>query len=402
MKYAWLSGPTRGPREVFGLGYGLPLPFLLRHGVWQNTSSEPFQGITLDEYAAHIRKGGMQFYVAAVEAGGTALDLASTFFMVEACRYLIVVGSELLRRLEAHCCLSDGHVIPIAPARIQAHAWPYEITSDRKCEHLYTELRKELGVMDFGYYQEVMRRLCERWPVRMELPQMYAILPSALLCHTGSRASSMNGRITVSLGPSASVRTRLGDVPASTEFFANNPLLSFQGFLVPSAAAPLFRLPEACEWPAVACVSEVALEWIDSDPPDEEAEEELDDMSDGDEAFMVPEEHSGRLHWSALVLTTKEVLQGAPILIVIYQPELWSEFGDPEGTEREGGDMTGWAFLHTADPDVETDMYFFRDVLSVDSYVEQIIERAEPGLYIRESPFAPFEQEEIDDGEEGE
>ena len=98
------------------------------------------------------------------------------------------------------------------------------------------------------------------------------------------------------------------------------------------------------------------------------------------------------LHPKCFVMTTPEVVRGAPILAIDYAPEGVAGFGKLGGSEP--GEFGGWTFLHVNDGvPGNADLYFFERVSNIDPAVRTIIEEAKPGTYSRESEFAPFDFE---------
>lgn len=96
------------------------------------------------------------------------------------------------------------------------------------------------------------------------------------------------------------------------------------------------------------------------------------------------------LHPKSFVMTTPQVLQGAPILTIDYSPEIRDNAGEFGGSD--GGEFGGWTFLHVNDGMPENaDLYFFEQIPNIDSAIRVIIEKMSPGTYSRESEFAPFE-----------
>ena len=93
------------------------------------------------------------------------------------------------------------------------------------------------------------------------------------------------------------------------------------------------------------------------------------------------------LHPKFLVLATPEVCKGAPILAIICSPDF-----------AMNGETGGWMFLHVRDtvPD-DANPHFFEDVPDLDPAARTIVENATPGIYLRESQFAPFKFERGDD-----
>lgn len=91
-----------------------------------------------------------------------------------------------------------------------------------------------------------------------------------------------------------------------------------------------------------------------------------------------------------LVMTTPQVVRGAPILAIDYSPTGAGELGELAGPEE--GEFGGWTFLHVSDgvPD-DTDLYFFEQIGPPDEWVAAVIDKAEPGTYSRESDSLPFE-----------
>jgi len=95
-----------------------------------------------------------------------------------------------------------------------------------------------------------------------------------------------------------------------------------------------------------------------------------------------------------LVMATPDVVLGAEILVVIYMPETaWHQ-----SSQNREGTYTGWSFLHSTEPHLEMDLHFFNQMQGVDKHVEQIILKALPGVYWRESGQDTFERDD-DEGD---
>ena len=91
-------------------------------------------------------------------------------------------------------------------------------------------------------------------------------------------------------------------------------------------------------------------------------------------------------------MTTREVIQGAPILGVDFSLEEWRGDSGPEGFGSGGGEFSGWTFVHTHDTVPEhADLYFFGSIAEVDEAVKTLIDAGDSGTWSRESEFAPFE-----------
>lgn len=94
------------------------------------------------------------------------------------------------------------------------------------------------------------------------------------------------------------------------------------------------------------------------------------------------------------VMTTPEVVRGAPILLIDYAPDETDDVGALAGSGP--GEFGGWTFLHVLDALPEdAGLYFFEQLGNLDPAVQAIIDQAVAGTYCRESQFAPFEREEL-------
>ena len=94
------------------------------------------------------------------------------------------------------------------------------------------------------------------------------------------------------------------------------------------------------------------------------------------------------------VMTTPEVINGAPILMIDYSPDRAEHLGSMAGSGA--GEYGGWTFLHVFDTVPEdADLYFLEQLGELDPAVQTVVGHAVPGIYRRESGFAPFEREEL-------
>ena len=282
IQYAWLTSPVTTGRFL-GRDDWQHVPFLMRHGVV--TLERPFLGSSLSDWADYIRTGGCHFYISAVEPDGKRMDLTRAFYMVRSRHNAIVVGPKLFHSIDRCCDLNGGYVIPLNPRYVSAHAFPYSFPKMSEADSFYRQILVDLGLNDMPSEDDLMRLLTMYSPVSISLPQMYLILSPIILKHTGVLKEHRGDQIVISLGESAPVkapprpaglrahrmqmswgddawvRTRDGDVPASSALFTRLPILAFDGFLIPPSIAPLFGLGNDCEWPHIHCIKDVAIEW---------------------------------------------------------------------------------------------------------------------------------------------
>ncbi len=101
------------------------------------------------------------------------------------------------------------------------------------------------------------------------------------------------------------------------------------------------------------------------------------------------------LHPKCLVMTTPEVIRGAPILVVDYSTESQGESDGFAGTG--GGQFSGWTFSHVQGLPDDAGLYFFEQIPHLDPAIDAIMQDAAPGAYLRETEFAPFEFEPPDE-----
>lgn len=102
-------------------------------------------------------------------------------------------------------------------------------------------------------------------------------------------------------------------------------------------------------------------------------------------------------HPKCQILATPEIIDGAPVLGIMFSDECKGEKFDGS----EPGLYCGFGFLHRIDePPSSWNFYDFDRLKCIDIHVEDVIENAIPGLYTRESELAPFTWEEFDFGED--
>jgi len=265
VEYTWLTGPTRARDDFLGTGSGLPLPFLVRHGFCKlkkgiNDGVPP--PITFSDEGERAKQGGYRFYLASVEAEGIPLDLARSFFLPSMLRDGIVVGCDLFRKLQDHCNFDGGYLVPLEPGDVFAHAWNYTLP-DRGDDRLIRQLNRDLDLhSELPGDDDILRLLCERYPSPEKLPQMYLILAPWLHRRQEVQKKWHQDRIVLTLGHDVRVRTRSGDVPVSSDYLRSGPIVNFEGFLVPPAAAPLFETDEhKRSWPILTCKKDVIIEF---------------------------------------------------------------------------------------------------------------------------------------------
>ncbi len=265
MEYAWLTSALRVKDGFLGSGNGLPLPFLFRHGV--GVCTRPESGFTLADVAEHIRTGGRQFILSAKGPGGVTLDMASSYYLPDMPRNALILGSRLFEAVSERCNLELGEVVPLDARSLAAHGWTYPMPAHPEDDRASLEVYETLGIASLEEALEdegdhgIMRRLCERYPAPEPLPPMTVILAPWLALGTTLPKSWKRDRIVLSLGKDTVVRTRHGDESASPEFFRTQPIVKFEGFLIPLAAAPCFETGSDCSWPTLTCIKQVVLEW---------------------------------------------------------------------------------------------------------------------------------------------
>lgn len=97
-------------------------------------------------------------------------------------------------------------------------------------------------------------------------------------------------------------------------------------------------------------------------------------------------------HPKSLVLATPQVLRGAPICLVNF----CLEYDGISFEEDHPAAFGGWTFMHQISSDVpELELHFFREVeRQFDYFVQDVVDQAVPGTYVRDSEFAPFERDD--------
>lgn len=131
-----------------------------------------------------------------------------------------------------------------------------------RCRSAFYEATDSEGEEDLGGEDEMLRKLCERHPASVNLPPMHLILAPSLLRHTGVQKAWDGDRIVITIGPKTMVGTRHGDVPVNPELFRTQPVIQYEGFLIPCAAAPLFHIKSDPGWPALTCMKQVSIRFV--------------------------------------------------------------------------------------------------------------------------------------------
>lgn len=260
VEYVWLTGAIRAQDEFLGMRKGMPLPFLVRYGVCASRGRH--WGFTITEEAECIQQGGWDFYLASVEAEGVDLNWANAFFLPDMLSDGIIVGDELLDRLRRHCNLESGYVIPLNPRWVSAHAWNYSLPENPDDDTLYTQLYEALDFDALPGDDEIVEQLCERYPPRRPLPPLHLILAPWLEPRAKVRKHWQRDILTLSAERDLEVRTRDGNIPFTLEYLQSQPILNFEGFLIPPSAAFLFETDERKRsWPILTCRKQVILEF---------------------------------------------------------------------------------------------------------------------------------------------
>lgn len=265
IQYAWLTGALDARDDFFGDGSGFPLPFLLRHGIAGSTRRN--RHVTSEEEARFVQTGGRHFYLAAVESRGRPLDLEEAYFLPSLVRGGVVVGPRLFDGLKSICDLDVGYSLPIDRSFVSAHAWHYELPSIRTDNSLYLRLFVALQEQDLaavGGDDDLMRKLCDRYPALSALPQMHLILPPSLV-KNGITKAWEHDEIVITSGAHVRVRTRHGDLPITRELLRLQPVLKYEGLLIPPSAATLFNTGSDCGWPALTCIKNITFRFKESE-----------------------------------------------------------------------------------------------------------------------------------------
>lgn len=383
IEYAWLTSAARSG-AFFGPGDGLPTAFLLRHGIctWQGWPGV-FRGVTLVDQINYVQDGRCRYYLAGVEAGGRHIDLSNAFFMVDVILHnQVVLGGSLFDRLQQECSIDAEHSFALDHRHVFAHAWPYVLPPVDEDFILYRQVHDALGLDEPTDSSQWMKRLCSCWAAPIAIPQMSVVIAPMLLRHTGVTRKWRGNRIVISMSRDSRVRTAQGETAATPEFFRSRPIVEYDGFLVPPSVAGLFATGRECGWPAIDCITNVVLEWYEDEA-----------RGVGRNAENGINVARWRFHPKCQVLATPEIVGGAPILGIMFNDACEDEKFDG----AHPGLYCGFAFFHRLEePPSSLDFVDFDRLKHIDAHVEEVIEKAIPGLYTRESELAPFTWKELD------
>lgn len=236
-------------------------------------------------WADYFSNGGCHFYIAAVGPNGNPLNLSTAYYLPTLLPHLMIVGPKLLARMQSICDLSLGYTIPLAREFVSAHAWHYDVSGEESgfVESLY----RTLGVRTPPSDDEILRRLSMQYPAPFDLPQMHLILAPSLLRHSWVWRFRRRDKIVLSLGKNAPgrvgsrptglaahrsrmgiekdalLRTRLGDIAAAPEILEKNPVIGYEGFLIPRSLSEEFGTssPRTCHESSVDAIHDILLEW---------------------------------------------------------------------------------------------------------------------------------------------
>lgn len=260
VEYVWLTGAMLAQDEFLGIRKGMPLPFLVRHGICGSRGRS--LGVTITDEAECIQQGGRDFYLASVEAKNVNVNWGNVFFLPRILSDGIIVGGELLDRLRRHCNLESGYVIPLNPRWVSAHAWNYSLPENPDDDTLYTQLYEALDFDALPGDDEIVGQLCERYPPRRPLPQLHLILAPWLAPRAEVRKHWQRDCVVLSVGKDVTVRIPGDNIPLSREYLQSQPILRYEGFLIPPSAASLFETDEyKRSWPILTCRKQVILEF---------------------------------------------------------------------------------------------------------------------------------------------
>lgn len=262
VEYSWLTGAMQARDDFLGSGYGMPLPFLLRHGISTSKNGRWNPVFTLAEEAECVKRGDFHFYLASVDSDDIPLDMTMALFMPDTLLLsgVLIVGVKLMQKLREQCSLESGSVILLDSKWVSAHAWKYRLPPSPKSDELFMQLYKSLDVDELPGEIDIMRWLAERYPAPTELPDMYLILCPWLKLTRIQKAWKQD-IIVISMADGGSVVTRNGNIKLSPEYLASQPIIKCEGFLIPPAVAALFETDEdKRSWPVLTCKKKVVIE----------------------------------------------------------------------------------------------------------------------------------------------
>lgn len=245
--------------DFLGSGEGLPLPFLVRHGICSYGGRDP--GFTLKDVAKSITAGNRRIYLAGVEANGVQLELSTTFFLPTLLEDGMIVGSQLCDDLLKHVSIERGIIIHLPDELASVHAWKYRPPDHAKDMSLYHQLFSSLDIDELPGDVEIIRKLCDRFPGKAPPTNLSLILAPYLAPGAVSKKWDRD-EIVLSVGKKSIVSGHDDKIPLSRTFLSSNPILSFEGFLIPRSVAKYFQnSDQSGNSPMLTCVKNVILEY---------------------------------------------------------------------------------------------------------------------------------------------
>ncbi len=127
-EYAWLTSPLHNSLDEFlGDVYGLPLPFLLRHGNNRRVDPAPYAIRSKGEWARLLSDGAWRLQLSAVEAEGRPIKVEHAFFLPEAEGCPLVVSPQLYGLLAGRCDFETEFAPTLISGQCDAHQWVYSM-----------------------------------------------------------------------------------------------------------------------------------------------------------------------------------------------------------------------------------------------------------------------------------
>lgn len=239
----------------------------LRHGdrIFRGSGEYPLDFPKL-HYEAERRSDCFRYYLAGVGPEGSSLDLTNVVFLLSGTGPSFVVGSNVWRRLELTCDLTDMLAMDIAPNRVRAHAWRYAVPfseDDAFSEHI----AQALGVDEYWVVEnepEWLPKLCKRYPYKGSVDGLKAIYPPFIDLGSilGVRWVRSKGYLEMTLRRDATICMDIsGSKVIGPEYFEGGGVLQNCGLIAPKSIGDFDDLDEKFEWPRVASKFDLRIEW---------------------------------------------------------------------------------------------------------------------------------------------
>lgn len=240
MRAGWLTSAYLAEDKFLGSVVGLPMPYLLRHGI--GVAKPSSSGGSIWATAEHVAAGDYRFFLPDSQAQGEQLDWRSSFFMPMIPLNLLIIGPELADFLRDHAHLDNSELISIPKNSVSSFHWEYELPQDPHDMSLYEKLYQDLSLEEeLPPEDELLKLLSSRFPGSVGEIKMFALVPPFLRPASHIRKRKKGNKVEFRVKPQTEIVSAADCAPVSVQNLERNPILNLEGFILRDEIAERFE-----------------------------------------------------------------------------------------------------------------------------------------------------------------